>query len=124
MIVAQFYVDFSRVAQHHDAIDARLTNWGRWCHSPVGRKCSPGFELYRSSDQWAQDAGGQSVDGIDASRIQRHVTQLPVKHRLAICWCYVTRSNPRKAAQSVGESMQGLADLIVNGRQMLINRGA
>jgi DNA-directed RNA polymerase specialized sigma24 family protein len=83
------------------------------------------FRLYRSTDaaqQYGQQTG-QAVDKIDAAKIQSAVVALPTKHRLALSWAYIKRSNPRKAAQTIGVTMQGLRDLVNDARQMLINRG-
>ena len=52
------------------------------------------------------------------------VLEDPVKHRAAINWCYVAPVNPRRACQDIGVSMQGLSDLLTDGRQMLVNRRA
>ena len=84
------------------------------------------FALYRSADPLRQYAANTSeaVDRIDAQRIQKAVTGLPGPHRLAISWYYIKRNNPKKAAQLVGHSIEGLARLVVDGRQMLMNRHA
>jgi len=50
------------------------------------------------------------------------VSALPESHKFALRWCYVYGGQPRKAAAHVGESLEGLQVLIVNSRQMLINR--
>lgn len=119
-------VDFSAVEPHHVAIDARLTNWARWSSGRSGRDCSPMFRLYRSSEARRMDAvdAPPPIDSLDAQRVQKAVAGLPTPHRLALSWCYIHRTNARKAAQLLGESLPGLARLIRDARQMLINRGA
>ena len=47
---------------------------------------------------------------------------LPVNHRLALSWAYIKCSSPGKAARSLGLSLQGLRDMVRDGRQMLVNR--
>lgn len=118
------YVDFSAVLPQHEAIDARLTNWARWCHNRTGGTVSPTFRLYRSTEVHRQETGGSQIDAMDAQAVQKAVTQLPAKHRLALSWCYIKRSNPQRAANDLGQTLQGLADLIRDGRQMLCNRHA
>ena len=122
--MASVYVDFSAVAPEHEAIDARLANWARWCHNRTGGTTSPTFRLYRSTEVHRQQTGGANpVDAIDAQKVQKAVAQLPTKHRLALSWSYIKRNNPRRAAADLGQSLQGLADLVRDGRQMLINLG-
>ena len=122
---ARPYVDFSVVEPKHRAMDARLVNWARWCINRAGSGTSPMFRLYRSTD--ASQAYGAAVadpvDTIDAMRMQVSVTKLPPPHRLAISWAYIKRSSPRRAAQELGHSLEGLALLVRDGRQMLVNRG-
>jgi DNA-directed RNA polymerase specialized sigma24 family protein len=126
MLMRTRAVDFAHVEPAHEAIDARLHNWARWANGRSGPRCSPMFRLYRSSEARTIDAtpGAAPVDTLDAQRIQKAVTHLPGRHRLALSWCYITRTSARKAAQTVGESLEGLAQLIRDARQMLINRGA
>ena len=116
-------VDFNAVEPHQVAIDARLTNWARWSSGRGGRDCSPMFRLYRP-DNYERPVTATPIDSLDAQRIQKAVAGLPTPHRLALSWCYIHRTNARKAAQLLGESLPGLARLIRDARQMLINRGA
>lgn len=115
-------VDFSAVSPEHADIDRRLANWARWSNNRGGGTASPMFRLYRSTEQWAQETTGSPIDAIDAQKVQKAVSQLPTKHRLALSWCYIRKNNPRKAAESLGESLEGLMLLVANSRQMLINR--
>ena len=114
-------VDFNAVRPEHHDIDKRLGNWGRWSLGRGGSDCSPMFRLYRP-DNYEREPSGNPLDPIDAQRVQKGVTALPTPHRLALSWCYISRNNPRKAAQLLGESLEGLARLIEHGRTMLINR--
>jgi len=65
-----------------------------------------------------------AVDRIDAMRIAKAVAALPVPHRSAVNWAYVRPVSPRRACQAIGTTMEGLALLLRDGRQMLLNRGA
>ena len=62
------------------------------------------------------------LDPLDAQDIEKAVSALPDAQRFAVRWCYVYSGQPRKAAQQVGETLEGLYLLIVGGRNMLINR--
>lgn len=120
-------IDFHAVEEKHHAIDARLRNWGRWLHGSEPPSISPMFRMYRSTARargaehtWATS----SVDGPDAARIGRYVGLLPMDHRRALNWCYVKPVNPRRAAQELGVTLDELARLLRNARQMMVNRGA
>lgn len=115
--------DFHEVRPGHEAIDDRLKNWARWCHGNSGRTCQPMFRLYRAAEHWGSQEASTSVDTLDATAIQKAVSGLPHEHRKAVSWCYVVRSNPRRAAQMLAVSMDGLLLLIHDGRTMLVNRG-
>lgn len=117
------HVDFHLVPAHQFAMDGRLRNWGTWCNSRAAASSSPMFRL-SASDQWGRRPGaGLSLDRSDAIVIARAVTALPEAHAAALNWYYVKPVNPRKAAETMGVSMDGLAALVLDARQMLINRG-
>ena len=118
------FVDFGYVEPAHREIDAWLINWARWSMNRAGNSCSPMFRQYRSTDanQVYGLLAAESIDVIAAQAAQKAVAHLPTKNRLAISWCYIKRNNPKQAAQSLGESLAGLAMLVRNGRQMLVNR--
>lgn len=118
-------IDFHAVPEHQLAMDARLYNWARAQRSKTGQDCAPMFRQYRSSDQWAGSAAASSpVDQRDAAKINKAWQQLPGNHRAAIKWHYVTPGSPTKACRAIGCTMDDLARLVVDGRQMLINRRA
>ena len=80
------------------------------------------FRLYRSSEvHRLESSTSQPVDGIDAARMQKGMQGLPFNHRLALSWAYIKRNNPGQAARSLGLSLQGLLDIVRDGRQMLVN---
>lgn len=125
------YTDFTYVSPEHRAIDVRLANWGRWCHGPMRRDVSPMFRGMPRQPQLRQpgDVAPALMDSMDAAKVAKAVAGLPEKHRAALNWCYVMdprskEASPGRACKKLGTSLQGLADLLRDARQMLINRGA
>ena len=119
-------IDFHEVAERHEGIHARLLNWARWCHDvPMSRQtavCAM-FRDYRSTDVWATAEVITPVDKLDAAKIAKAVTALPEKHRGATQWHYVKPVGPGKAARELAVSLTDLAQLVIDARTMLINRG-
>lgn len=118
-------IDFHAVPPHQREIDGRLRNWGIWCNSKQAASSSPMFRLASAPVAVKRDAlarAGNTLDRTDAIRIAQAVTALPEKHAAALNWCYVKPVSPRRAAESIGVSMENLAALLTEGRQMLINR--
>ena len=116
------FTDFHLVEPGHIAIHERLINWSRWCRPRHSGQVQPMFRLYRSDEHWEGHNPTAPIDTLDAARMQKGVSKLPDKQRSALNWHYVTPSNPRRAAQGLGVSMEGLALLVRSGRVMLINR--
>lgn len=120
-------VDFFEVAEGQRDMDRRLHNWAIWCNGSAGGEGHPMWRLYRTPPARGEVApcgGVVSVDRMDAVRIAKAVAALPEKHRRALNWCYVKPSAPKRAAQSLAVSLEGLALLVRDARQMLINRSA
>ena len=124
------YVDLNAVLPQHRQIDARLANWGRWCHGPTRRDVSPMFRGMPRQPHLRQagDIQTELLDPLDAAKVAKVVGQLPEKHRAVLNWCYVLNPNskeasPIRACKKLGTSFQGLADLLRDARQMVINRG-
>lgn len=120
-------IDFFHVEQHQLAIHERLLNWGRWCNGSGGPATSAMFRLYITPARGRSGDGvtyGMPVDTGDASKIARAVVALPEGHRAAINWHYVKPVSPRRAAAVIGTTLTGLALLVRDGRQMLMNRNA
>lgn len=115
------FIDFFYVAPNHQEIHKRLENWARSCFSSGGSSASPMFRLYRP-DNYERGAIGLPVDHSDATKIAKGVAALPENHRLAIHWSYITGGSPTKARQRIGCTLDGLMQLIADGRQMLVNR--
>ena len=81
------------------------------------------FRLYQSkARQWEAPVIRGAVNSLDAMKMEKAVAALPEKHRDAIRWSYVDRSNPIGIAKKLAVSKQGLADLVDAGRTMLNNR--
>ena len=119
------HIDFHLVPAHQLAVDARLRNWGVWCNSKAVASSSPMFRLAAPTLNARREIhayGGNTVDRADALKIARAVAALPEKHAAALNWCYVKPVSPRRACESIGATMAGLAQLLVDGRQMLLNR--
>jgi hypothetical protein len=120
-------IDFHVVEPKHVEIHRRLENWGRWCNGWGAPSTSPMFRLALST---ARARGGDlvvagpSVDRSDAVRIAKAVVALPRDHRAAVNWCYVKPISPRRAASAIGTTLEGLALLLRDARQMLVNRHA
>lgn len=116
-------VDFFAVDPKHIKMHERLVNWSKWAHSPQWGRVQPMFRLYRPDDHWEGQEPSTPVDTIDATKIQKAMAHMPEKHRSALGWNYIKRNNPKRQAQALGVNLQGLADLVRDGRQMLMNRG-
>lgn len=122
------YIDFHAVEEKHLAIHQRLLNWALWCNGSGAPSTSPMFRLYiasaRARSHDGITYGASSVDKMDAAKIAKAVAALPEHHRHAVNWCYVKPIAPIRAARAIGVSLDGLALLLRDGRQMLINRKA
>ena len=121
-------IDFHLVEEKHAGIHSRLLNWARWCNGSGGPSMSPMFRLFVSP---ARARAGEvssvvsvPVDRSDAILIAKAVIALPENHRAALNWCYIRPVSPRRAAASIGTTLEGLALYVRDGRQILVNRGA
>lgn len=113
-------IDFNAVSREHEKINARLHNWARWAVGKGGVTVHPMFRHYRP-DNYERELS-EPIDALDAQAVQKGVSLLPTNHALAISWCYITPGTPGRMARKLGQSLQGLYVLIVDGRQMLVNR--
>lgn len=114
-------VDFCVIEKKHEEIHKRLENWARWCRGGGGGSSAlPMFRLYRP-DNFERGPLAEPVDGTDAQRIMKGMHKMPDKHRVALNWFYVKPVNPSKAAATLALSLEGLAEHVREGRQMLIN---
>ena len=123
--VQRTFVDFASVPEHQWAIDKRLKNWALAQNDRLHEKAAPMFVLYKSSDAKREYGAPTSVpaDRSDAHVINTAMAFLPEKHRLALAWYYVKNGrNPIGKASELGFTPQGLADCVIDARQMLIVR--
>lgn len=119
-------IDFHAVEPHQRDMDRRLQNWARWCRGTTVPMTSPMFRMTPPPPRVRGEMAYQqadSVDRMDAQKVAKQVAALPDGHRSAINWHYVKPVSPKKACQALGCTMDGLAMLVRDGRQMLINRG-
>ena len=118
-------VDFHAVEPHQREIDGRLRNWGLWCNGTAVSLTSPMFRMTPPPPRVRGDMAYNStcVDRMDAAKMAKAVAALPAPHRAAINWSYVKPVSPRRACQAIGTTMEGLSQLVRDGRQMLMNRG-
>lgn len=114
--------DFFAVDAKHRKLDERLVNWSRWVQVRPASFVQPMFKGFKSSEVWAHDEMSVPIDGLDAQSMEKHVSALPVRHRDAIRWAYVYRIQPWRFCRAMGITQTVLADLIHDGRQMLVNR--
>ena len=124
--MSRIYVDFNHVAEKHRAIDGRLINWSRWAVVHGARFIQPCFRGYRSDESFDDVHAQQKplpIDPSDALKIERAVVMLPESHKLATVWFYRIKTQPMRACKALGVSRAGLAELIGDSRQMLLNRG-
>lgn len=118
-------IDFHAVEPHQREIDRRLANWGRWCNGSSAPMTSPMFRMTPPPPRVRGEMAYQSadtVDRMDAARVAKAVAALPPDHRTAINWHYVKPVSPKRACERLSCSMERLAQLVRDGRQMLINR--
>ena len=126
MLMRSNMIDFHAVDPAHREIDARLHNWGRWCNGTAAPSSCPMFRLTPSAPRARGEVayGSDAVDRADAAQIGKAVQALPPKHRASINWSYVKPVSPKKAAMGIGVSIDELALLLRDARQMLIARQA
>lgn len=122
-------IEWHIVPEKQLAMHDRLLNWARWCRGPAGSDVSPMFRLYRPTDanqgagqRYGLRATAEPVDSRDATKISRGVGLLPEPHRLSLQWYYVKPVAPLRACREIATTMAGLARLVQDGRQMLLNR--
>lgn len=83
------------------------------------------FRGAKTTDVWAGIAPARTVvDKLDAQRIAKAVAHLPELHRHGLQWHYVRPIAPLRMCKALGLTRDGLAQLVVDARQMLVNRGA
>jgi hypothetical protein len=117
--------DYHYIPERQAEIATRLEHWAIWVNP---RQCvwrtQPMFRQYRSHAwQWERPELKVQINGIEAMEIEKLVCQLPEKNRDAIRWAYVFTFIPVNIVRrELGVTREGLASLIVNGRDMLKNK--
>ena len=121
------YADLTTIPPQQRGIDLRLVNWARWARVYQSRFVAPMFRLYRPENNEAEGYTHEDkpppIDPSDAIKVEKGVVQLPDAHKAAVFWFYRIGTRPTAACRAIGVSREGLASLIVDGRQMLVNRG-
>ena len=117
-------IDYFTVYAEHEAIHARLENWAQCVR--VGRfrtKPHPMWANSRSNArQWHAPEPRPTMDPLDGQRMEKAVYTLPEPNREAIRWSYVYQTGPVKACRALGVTAEGLAELVHQGRDMLVSR--
>ena len=118
------FIDFNHVEPNHHLIDADLQNWALWVRvshrSPW--TASPMFRQCRSNAwQWHTPEYRENCDLLAAQAMEKAVSKLPERHRAAVRWRYVFKGSPRKMANALGLTLDGLAKHARDGVQMLCN---
>jgi hypothetical protein len=118
----QNVVDFNRVDPQQVEIHERLENWAKWQRGGHPGNVHPMFRHYRARNAESAPSASAEVDGLDAVAVQKVMKDIPQRHRIAVQWCYVQRGSHVKPCELLGVSKQGLFELIVQGRTMVVNR--
>ena len=116
--------DFHAVPEAQWPIHGRLLNWARWCRGSGHRTVHPMFRGYRSSDQYSGHTVSDPVDSADAVKLQKVFVGLPELHRHALQWFYVYPIAPARMARELALTTAGLAQTVIEARNMMRNRGA
>lgn len=123
MLMPLQHPDFHYVPSEHKAIDARLCNWADYVRVKFPSWVSPIWKLGKSNGrQWHAPEFRAACDVLDGNRLEIAVRALPEIHRDVIRWAYVHRYAEQRFRKQHGLTRDGLAQLLKDGRQMLINR--
>lgn len=74
--------------------------------------------------QWEMPQLKPMLNTLDGMEVEKAVRELPEKTRHAIRWHYVYRTSPAQAIRYLGCTYERLAEMVHNGRDMLVNRRA
>jgi len=113
--------DFYRVPVSQEAMHARLENWARYVRVRHPSRPAPMWRFMRSSARmWYAPEPVTIVDARDGDAIECAVRRLPSYHAQALRWAYVFRGPPARIARRLGVSYPTLAQLVIDGRELLI----
>lgn len=117
----QKYVDFHVIDSSHSKVHERLLNWVRWVRvrPELGWKMAPFWRLVKWERKGESQGFRETCDVLDAEATEKVIRDLPEPNRTAIRWWYVKASNPKKAAQELGISLERLSDIIHQTRSLL-----
>lgn len=116
------YIDFHAVHDMHIEIHRRLLNWARWVTPGTKSWVSPMFRQCKSNAwQWHPPEFRESCDVLDAMKLEKTISTMPIKHRDTIRWAYVVCCPPSRAQRAFGLTKEGLMKHLEDGRAMLKN---
>lgn len=116
-------VDFNAVPLNQREVHERLENWAKWQRGGHPGNVHPMFRQYRPA-KYAESSPSiaAEVDSLDAVAVQKVMKDIPQRQRIAVQWCYVKRNGHARVCELLAVSKQGLFELIVQGRTMVVNR--
>ncbi len=103
--------DLARIQPHHEAIDQRCVEWGKWVkvhQRPFGPQ--PMFRHYRAPGRWdVETVVPVALNTLQALEIERAVATLPERHRTVLRWAYVWPAlHVNAVARELGTDRDGL----------------
>ncbi len=94
-------------ATSHNEMEARLSNWGRWCNSGKSAGHCGSIEWqwqarWKGENGWKDEPSATKIldriDSLDAERIQSVMQHLPATYRVVLALKYVKRETPKRIA--------------------------
>ena len=120
-------IDFHLVPERQAAIHERLrVNWRAYCHGGTKVEVSAMFRDYRAPKDavYNPPEAKSQADTIDGGKLHRAIVDgLPPKHCMALQWYYIQEGSPFQARKRIGVTLDELGRLVIDGRDMLRNRG-
>jgi len=119
-------VDFHQVPEAQQPIHGRLLNWARWCRNSAHGMQHPMWRFYKPPREGVNlvPESSEPINAAEAWKVQQVVKGLPELYRHAIQWFYVFPVSPRRKAKELGLTVEGLAQAVIDARNMMRNRGA
>lgn len=118
-------VDVGHIPHHQGEMHDELLNWAMWAKPGTSASICPMFRAmgYMSnSRQWHQPDFRPTCDILAAQAMEKLICKLPKVNRDALVWFYIHRFGALKARKLFAVTEEGLNSLVVNARQMLMNR--